>query len=111
MEYIKWIDAQKILGNKKVTYLWFGADWCGDCQMMKPILEEVEKHFAKNKNIQFIKVNVQEARIFKEETEYKVYKIPTHVLMHKGEIKNILYEYVPKEVLIDEIEKLLNNND
>ncbi|MGL5205575.1 MAG: thioredoxin family protein [Metamycoplasmataceae bacterium] len=105
---MKWEEAQKILGDTKVTYLFIGADWCGDCIMMEPVVEELQNHFIDNNNVKFIKVDAEEAKLFRnEKSEYKVLRIPTHVFLQKGKIMNIQYEYTPLEVMIEEINKLL----
>lgn len=108
MKEMKWTKAEEfIYNNKDIVYLWFGTEWCGDCHMMKPIVEEVEKHFSNNGSITFIKVDAEEAGIFRKETKYKVLKVPTHIFIKNSNIKSIMYEYVDKNVLIKEIENLI----
>lgn len=107
-EIKKWDDAKKIIKKSKIAYLWFGAEWCGDCVMMEPIVNELTQHFAKNKDVNFIKVDAEESLLFKDDkSEYKVKKIPTHVFLKGGIIMNIMYEYIPLELMIDEINKLM----
>ncbi|MGL5592039.1 MAG: thioredoxin family protein [Metamycoplasmataceae bacterium] len=105
---MKWEEVQKILKDAKVTYLFIGADWCGDCIMMEPIVEELQNHFINNKDVRFIKVDAEESKLFRDEkSEYKVLRIPTHVFLQKGKIMSIKYEYTPLEVMIEEINKLI----
>ena len=107
IKQMKWNEAQKELANTKITYLFFGTEWCGDCVMMKPIVEELAKHFAQDKDVSFINVDAEESLLFRDEqSKYKVLKIPTHVFLKKGEIMNIKYEYVPLNLMIEEINKL-----
>lgn len=47
---------QTIKENKKVL-IDFYADWCGPCQMLSPIIEEIDKE---NDDILVCKVNVDE---------------------------------------------------
>lgn len=107
IKFLKWDKAQKELNNKKATYLWFGTEWCGDCQMMFPVIEKVAKKYENNDFVQFIKVDAEEAKLFRVESIYKVKKVPTHVFIKNGNINNILYEYIPKEIIEEEINKLL----
>ena len=65
---MKWNDAQEVLKNTKVTYLLFGAEWCGDCVMMEPIVDELAQHFETNKDVQFIRVEAEESLLFRDET-------------------------------------------
>lgn len=108
IQKIEWKEAQKIIKTSNVTYLFIGADWCGDCVMMEPIVNELQEHFSSNKEINFIKIDAEESKLFRDEkSEYKVLKIPTHVFLKKGNIMSIKYEYFPLELMIAEIKKLI----
>ena len=110
MKTIKWKEAQKQLPERLVTYLWFGTTWCGDCQMMLPIVENVEKYYVGYPEVQFIKVDAEEAGLFRQsDSLYQVLRVPTHVFLKQGRIRKILYEYLPEEALITEINYLLKN--
>lgn len=108
IEKMNWKEAQKVIKESEVTYLFIGTDWCGDCVMMEPIVEELEYFFSDNKKVKFIKVDAEESLLFRDEkSEYKVLKIPTHVFLKKGVIMSIKYEYTPLELMIEEINKLI----
>ncbi|MGL5520013.1 MAG: thioredoxin family protein [Metamycoplasmataceae bacterium] len=107
MKKIKWNDAQELLNKKKVTYLIFESDWCGDCIMMRPIIEEVKEKTKNENDFQLIIVDADESGLFRKESIYNVKKIPAHVFLKNGEIKEILYEYQPSELLIENIRKLI----
>ncbi|MGL6125123.1 MAG: thioredoxin family protein [Metamycoplasmataceae bacterium] len=105
---MKWSEAQKLIKESKIMYLFIGADWCGDCIMMEPIVNELKDHFAENREVNFIKIDAEESKLFRdEESKYKVLKIPTHVFMKEGKIMSIKYEYTPLKIMIEEINKLL----
>ena len=107
MKLLKWSEAQNEIKNHKgIIYLWFGTEWCSDCHMMLPIVEQVEQNFIGQPDIIFIKVDAEEAGIFRTNSPYKVLRVPTHVFIKNGDIKNIMYEYIPEEILINEIDKL-----
>lgn len=107
MKKMLWKDAQNFIeNNKDIIYLWFGTEWCGDCQMMLPVVENVEEKFSNNDQIHFIKVDAEEAELFRKESEYQVKRVPTHVFIKNSKIKLIMYEYVSEDILILEIDKL-----
>ena len=54
----------------------FYADWCGPCQMMKPVLEEVEKE---HPEVKFEAINVDENQELAE--KYGVMSIPTLIVV------------------------------
>jgi thioredoxin 1 len=58
---------------KKLFDFW--APWCGPCQMMKPIVEELEKELAGK--VEIVEVNVDENQA--EASKYGVMGIPTFV--------------------------------
>ena len=61
----------------------FNADWCGPCQMLKPIIEEIAEE---KQNIKIISVNIDN----EDELAYRygVVSIPCLVLFENGkEIK------------------------
>ncbi len=57
----------------------FYADWCGPCQMMKPVLEDFE---AKHPEVKVTKVNVDDEEELAE--RYNVSGIPCLVLLNDG---------------------------
>ncbi|VEU59642.1 Thioredoxin [Mesomycoplasma neurolyticum] len=105
---MKWADAQKEIENG-VVYLEFAVDWCGDCIMMKPIIEKVANHFENNKNVKMIRVDAEESGLFrKANTRFEVLRVPTHIILKNGEIIFKKFEYIHDSILIKEIEKVLN---
>ncbi len=107
MKTMLWKDAQKFIKNNKgIIYLWFGTEWCGDCNMMLPIIEKVEETFSNYDNISFIKVDAEEAKLFRVESEYKVMRVPTHVFIKDSKIREIMYEYIPEDAIVMEIDHL-----
>jgi thioredoxin 1 len=81
----------KQMTSKGKAVIDFYAEWCGPCQMMKPIFEKVG---AEIKGINFFKVNVDECA----DTAglYAVRSIPTIIFMKDGKeverVLGVLYE-------------------
>ena len=64
----------------------FYADWCGPCQMLLPILEEIEKE---HPEVEFERINIDVERDLAE--KYGIMSIPTLVILDdKGEAKETL---------------------
>lgn len=55
----------------------FWAPWCGPCQAMKPVMEDVEKEL-KGK-VEVVKINVDEQP--EESSKYGVMSIPTVIVL------------------------------
>ena len=71
----------------------FYADWCGPCQMLAPLLEQLEKETS----IKIVKINVDEipdiARAF------RIMSIPTLMLFKEGKFVKKELGYMPIERL------------
>ncbi|OQX51256.1 thioredoxin [candidate division CPR3 bacterium 4484_211] len=76
-----------------ITLIDFYADWCPPCQMMGPVLEEVEREL--NGEIEFRKVNVDEERDLAQ--KFMVMGIPTFVIMKDGQELDRRSGAIPKE--------------
>lgn len=79
------------------------ASWCGPCQQMMPIFEELDKeHGDKYK---FVKLNVDESRDLA--VQYGVTSIPTFVFIKNGQVVGKETGYIAKEDLLEKIKELL----
>lgn len=64
----------------------FYADWCGPCQMLKPVLEEVEKE---HPEVEFEAINIDEEQ--EKAEKYGIMSIPTLIMLdEKGEVRETL---------------------
>lgn len=87
-----------VLRAENKVLLDFWATWCGPCQMIAPVLEEIA---AENESITVAKVDVDEERDLA--IQFGIASIPTLLVMEKGEVKAKLIGFRPKA----DIEKLL----
>jgi thioredoxin 1 len=76
------------------------ATWCGPCQQMTPIIEELEKEFGDE--YKFAKLNVDEAREISIK-DYGVTSVPTFVFIKDGVVKGKETGYMSKEVMKEKI--------
>ncbi|PIR94746.1 thioredoxin [Candidatus Falkowbacteria bacterium CG10_big_fil_rev_8_21_14_0_10_37_6] len=72
--------SAKVLENKKPVLVDFWAPWCGPCQMMGPIIEEVAAEIGDNALVG--KLNVDENQEMAE--KYGVSSIPTIIFFKDG---------------------------
>lgn len=73
----------------------FYADWCGPCQAMKPVFEEIEKDYTGRVEFKKVDVEVEGAKA----QEYGVVSIPTFVILKDGKEVARKLGAMPKEVL------------
>lgn len=80
------IQAEKVLVD-------FYADWCGPCQMLSPVIEQLEQE----SGIKVIKINVDELPSLAR--QFRVMSIPTLLFIQNGEVKKREMGYMPLEQL------------
>jgi len=78
----------------------FWATWCGPCQMLGPIIEEISNEIS---SIKVIKINVDEEQELA--AQYNVSAIPTVILFNKGQIVDTFIGFKQKEDYINAINK------
>ena len=79
------------------------ASWCGPCQQMLPIFEELSKEL--NNKAKFLKINIDEARTLA--IKYGVTSIPTFIFIKNKKVIDKATGYLSKEDLKEKIEALL----
>ncbi|HEV2916781.1 MAG TPA: thioredoxin [Candidatus Babeliales bacterium] len=94
---------QEILQSAKPLILDVYASWCGPCQQMEPIINELEQEY---KDLYtFAKLNVDEARDIS--IHYGVSSVPTFIFMKDGQVKGKETGYMGKERFREKIELYL----
>ena len=95
---------KEINNTDKLVLIDFYATWCGPCQMLSPIIEEIAEEYADK--LEVFKVNVdsnQELAI-----KYDVLSIPTLMYFKNGKMLNTTVGFIPKTELKNVISELLN---
>ncbi len=96
MEHVTTQNFEEIvLQSKKPVVVDFWAVWCGPCQMMAPVLEELDKE---RPDLAVCKVNVDEEPDLA--MRYRVVSIPTILLFQGGQKVAQSIGYMPKEDLV-----------
>ena len=89
--------------SKKPVVIDVYAPWCGPCQHMMPIIEELEIELGDK--YKFVKINVDEARELS--IKYGVSSVPTFVFIKDKEVKGKETGYMGKDDLKAKIESYL----
>ena len=87
---------EEVMNSEKKVLLDFWAPWCGPCQMVLPIVEEIA---AERSDIKVCKINVDENPELAK--QFRVMSIPTLIVMEKGDVLNRATGYRPKEDILD----------
>ncbi|XOV67368.1 MAG: thioredoxin [Fluviicola sp.] len=88
-------ELEQLKKGGKPVLIDFYADWCGPCQTMLPIVDELANKY--NGDIEVVKVNIDNHREIAR--EFGVRNIPSLFFIENGEIKEHLVGLQPKAVL------------
>lgn len=92
---------EEVLESDKVVLVDFWAPWCGPCQMMGPILEDLAKEVEGKFKIG--KLNVDENP--SSSSEYGIMSIPALKIFKGGKVVREFVGIQNKESLKEELEK------
>lgn len=93
---------EEVLSSETPVLVDFWAPWCGPCQQMAPIIEELA-HEYKDKGIKVGKLNVDENGTIAN--QYKVMSIPTFIVFKGGQVVDQVVGGVQKGRLEEVLEK------
>lgn len=97
---IKTADFQKeVLDNSGQVLVDFWAPWCGPCQMLGPIIEEVGQELSDK--VKVLKLNVDEEPQIA--SKYGISAIPTVILFNKGQVKQVFVGFRQKQEYLDAV--------
>ena len=93
---------KEVLKNSKTVVVDFFATWCGPCQMLMPVLEEIAKE---RDDFDIIEIDVDKAQELA--MEYDIEAVPTMIIFKNGTAIDRVGGYYPKEELEEELKRYL----
>lgn len=88
-----------VLTSEKLVLVDFFATWCGPCQMLAPILEELSKE---NEDFEIVKIDIDQERDLAIENEIEF--VPTVVLYKLGKEIDRITGVLDKNQILEKIE-------
>lgn len=85
----------EILASEAPVLLDFSAEWCGPCQVLSPIIDELAEENAPNAKVG--KLNIDNSPALA--AAYGVQSVPTVLLFNKGEVIQRFVGLQPKRIL------------
>jgi thioredoxin len=78
-----------------IQLLDFYADWCGPCQVMKPLFKEIEKDY--EGKVEFKEVDVETEAAMA--SQFNIMSIPTFVILKDGKEVSRKLGAMPKDLI------------
>ena len=91
---------EEVMRSEKPVLLDFFAPWCGPCRELGPVVDELAAELS---DVKVAKINVDEERELAK--KYRVFSIPTLVVIKGGEVVNKAVGARSKEEILQMLEK------
>ncbi|MFH1561180.1 MAG: thioredoxin [Patescibacteria group bacterium] len=95
----------EVLDSQGLVVVDFWASWCGPCQMMGPIIEQLAESYKDNSQVKVGKLSVEENQ--QTASKYQVMSIPTIIFFKNGQAVEQLVGVQSLEALKSKIDSLL----
>ena len=89
------VTFKEIIQKSSLVVVDCWAPWCGPCQMVTPVVEELARDYAGK--ILFGKLNVDENQTIA--THYQIMSIPTLLVFKKGKLVDRIIGAMPRQML------------
>ena len=86
---------KEVLQSEKPVLVDFYADWCGPCQMMGPVVEEISNEV---NDAKVCKINIDEQMSIAQ--KYGVMSIPTIIVFKNGDVADKKMGAMPKSAVL-----------
>ena len=94
---------KEVLENPEPVLVLFGAQWCGSCNLMIPILESLAEDFIGQ--IKFGKIDIDRQK--KTAKQYGIRNLPTIVLFVEGRVADCFIGVKSRKVLAARLKAIL----
>ena len=92
-----------VLHSDRLTLVDFGAEWCGPCKKLHPIMEQLAGEYGEK--IRVVEVDIESSP--NVAVKYGVTSIPQLMFVQDGVVRETVVGLLPKSKIMDKIENYL----
>ena len=97
---------EEIKDSESPVIIDFWAPWCGPCQMMGPVFEELSNDY--NGKLKFVKLNTDEESELA--SQFAIQGIPCLIITKKGKEVDRIVGFASEEILKQKIDEILERS-
>jgi len=97
----------EVLNSDLPVIVDFWAEWCAPCSMIAPVVEQMSEEY--EGKIKVGKLNVDENQV--TAGKYQIMAIPTLLFFNGGKLVDRVAGVVPKKILVEKIEQMLEEKN
>lgn len=94
---------KEVMESKVPVLVDFFATWCGPCQMMGPVLEQLQAEYGEKAKV--VKVDIDQAMELAQ--KYQVMSVPNMIFFKDGKPQDSVIGAVPANILKEKMNQLL----
>lgn len=98
-------EFEKLIKGDKPVLVDFFAEWCGPCQMMGPMLDEMAENYKNIDKVEIAKVDIDQ--LADVASEYGVMSVPTFIVFNNGKNVNTYTGMRPTDEFEAQLDKLI----
>lgn len=95
-------DAEVVSATEPVL-VDFSAEWCAPCKRLAPVVAAIAEEYAGRLKVAHLDIDHAQATA----ARFGVMSVPTLLFLKGGQVREQIMGYVPKEKLIDKIDRVL----
>lgn len=92
-------NFDEVIASDKPVFVDFYATWCGPCQMMSPVIEELAKEAEG-----FIVAKLDIDKAPEVAAKFNVMSVPTFIVFKDGKEATRMMGAMPKDLLLEKIQ-------
>lgn len=99
-------DSERNLINEGLVMADYSAEWCGGCQVIKPIVEKLATEYEGKVNIYGCDVD----ECAELTSEFCIRNIPTLLFFKDGVLQNRLVDSYPEKIIRENLDLLISES-